>query len=90
MPSAVVHHTGLPWDGVERAYRGAWETAVADDEEWAALRRAAGVTHAVNRAWSWWGALAEATEAEWDDWGEAPARHLAGVLAADPAGAPGA
>lgn len=84
VPSAVVRHAGMPWDRTEAAYRRAWSSSVhVDDDEWEALRRAAGVAHAVNRAWSWWEALAEATDDEWDDWGEAPARHLAGVLGLD-------
>ncbi len=89
VPSAVVHHTGLPWDDVERAYRDAWSDGAGtalDDDAWTGLRRAAHVVHAVNRAWTWWGALAEASDAEWDDWGEAPARHLAGVLGPDGTG----
>ncbi|MFC7878193.1 phosphotransferase [Isoptericola sp. NPDC057391] len=89
--SAVARHGGTDWEPVERAYRRAWDDWSAERglppvgaspgaPTWDDLRRAAGVTHAVNRAWTWCGALAEATEAEWADWGEAPGRHLAGVL----------
>ena len=89
--SAVARHGGTDWAPVERAYRGTWDAWCAergmppvgtDDgaPSWDGLRHAAGVTHAVNRSWAWCGALAEATEAEWADWGEAPGRHLAKVL----------
>ncbi|MFE5335601.1 phosphotransferase [Isoptericola sp. NPDC056573] len=89
--SAVARDAGTDWAPVERAYRRAWDgwcaaqglppVGAADDAPtWDDLRRAAGVTHAVNRAWTWCGALAEATEAEWADWGEAPGRHLAALL----------
>ncbi|GAB3092235.1 phosphotransferase [Isoptericola nanjingensis] len=89
--SAVARDGGADWEPVERAYRRAWDVwcaarglppvgAADDAPAWDDLRRAAGVTHAVNRAWTWCGALAEATEAEWADWGEAPGRHLATVL----------
>lgn len=89
--SAVARHAGTDWEPVERAYRRAWDTWCAERglppagaadgaPSWDGLRHAAGVTHAVNRSWAWCGALAEATEAEWADWGEAPGRHLAKVL----------
>lgn len=89
--SAVSRDAGTDWAPVERSYRRAWDAWCAerslpqagtsdDAPAWDDLRRAAGVTHAVNRAWTWCRALAEATEAEWDDWGEAPGRHLVRVL----------
>ncbi|MFE5293347.1 phosphotransferase [Isoptericola sp. NPDC056618] len=89
--SAVARDGGADWAPVERAYRRAWDAwcaarglppvgAEGDAPAWDDLRRAAGVTHAVNRAWTRCGALAEATEAEWADWGEAAGRHLAKVL----------
>ncbi|MFD6177849.1 MULTISPECIES: phosphotransferase [unclassified Isoptericola] len=92
--SAVARDAGVAWAPVEAAYRSSWEAWLAarglpgfDDGAtggegagWDGLRRAAGTVHAVNRAWAWCGALAEATDAEWADWGEAPGRHLSGVL----------
>ncbi|MEV0893896.1 phosphotransferase [Promicromonospora sp. NPDC050262] len=80
VPRAVVEHDGqVPWEPVQAAFLAEWDVpldAGALDE----LLRAAAVTHAVNRSSSWWDALGEASDAEWADWGEAPARHLARVL----------
>ena len=46
----------------------------------AELVAAAVVTQPVNRSSTWWECLAEATQEEWAEWGEAPARHLVNVL----------
>ncbi|MGW8566069.1 phosphotransferase [Isoptericola sp. NPDC055881] len=88
--SAVARSGSVAWAPVEAAYREQWAHWLAvrglppiDDDPhrgWAALRRAAGTVHAVNRSWAWCGALAEATDAEWSEWGEAPGRHLSGLL----------
>ena len=82
VPRAVVEDSGLAWPPVEDAYRTAHEASAGAEErdQWRRLRAASGVTHAVNRAWSWWRLLAEATDAEWDEWGEAPGRHLSRVV----------
>ncbi|MFE7406668.1 phosphotransferase [Isoptericola sp. NPDC057559] len=88
--SDVARDAGVAWEPVEAAYRSSWAAWLAarglpgfDDGRhggWDDLRRAAGTTHAVNRAWAWCGALAEATDDEWAEWGEAPGRHLSGLL----------
>ncbi|MFI6423583.1 phosphotransferase [Promicromonospora sp. NPDC050880] len=80
VPRAVVEHGGrVPWATLQAAYLAEWDVPT-DDGALDEMLRAAAVTHAVNRSSSWWDALDEASDAEWDDWGEAPARHLARVL----------
>ncbi|WP_369371645.1 phosphotransferase [Promicromonospora sp. Populi] len=80
VPRAVVEAAGrIPWEPIQTAFLKTWELPV-EAGAMVELLRAAQVTHAVNRASSWWDALAEATDAERDDWGEAPARHLARVV----------
>jgi len=69
----------LPWQDLLAAYHESWSDLLTVDEV-AELLAAAVVTQPVNRAFGWWEALAEATEEEWHDWGEAPARHLAHVV----------
>lgn len=69
----------LPWPELLAAYHEPWGDLLTIDEL-AELLRAAVLTQPVNRSVNWWEALTEATEEEWGEWGEAPARHLANVL----------
>ncbi len=61
------------WSEVVAAYLEVWDL---DHTAWGVAWNAATFTHAVNRAVSWWGSLQEATDAEWEQWGEAPLAHL--------------
>lgn len=78
-PRAVLRGGAVPWEAVERAYVEAWDLDVSA-RELDRLLAAAAVTEAVNRSLTWWGAVAQADDAELADWGEGPARHLARVL----------
>jgi hypothetical protein len=69
----------LPWQDLLGAYHERWSDLLTIDEV-AELLAAAVVTQPVNRSFGWWEALEEATEEEWEEWGEAPARHLAHVV----------
>jgi hypothetical protein len=69
----------LPWPELLAAYHEPWRDVLTIDEL-AELLAAAVVTQPVNRSFGWWEALEEATEEEWKEWGEAPARHLAHVV----------
>jgi hypothetical protein len=69
----------LPWQELLAAYHEPWSDLLTIDEV-AELLAAAVVTQPVNRSFGWWEALAEATDEEWSEWGEAPARHLAHVV----------
>jgi hypothetical protein len=65
----------VPWPAVLEAYAAEW----VDDVSPAELERllpAAMVTHVVNRALTWWGALADATPAELAEWGDSPRYFL--------------
>ncbi len=80
----------IPWAITRQDSSASWpELMAAYHEPWAdlltlgelsELMAAAAMTQPVNRSFSWWESLAEATEEEWLEWGEAPARHLSNVL----------
>jgi hypothetical protein len=73
----ITSRTSLKWADVLDAYCEVWNVEAIDlDSQW----RAAGLTQPVNRAVTWWGALTEATAAEWGEWGDAPVHHLSRVL----------
>jgi len=81
VPIAVMEHNGLDPASSMAAFRTAWSPIAPDDDAaWAALVAAAETTHAVNRAFTWWGCLGQATDDEMADWGEAVLRHLSRVL----------
>lgn len=81
IPAAVMEYGGLDPAPVEAAFRRAWAEHVAlDDDRWAELVAAAEVTQAVNRSLTWWDCLAEASDAEAEEWGESVLRHLSRVL----------
>ena len=69
----------IRWQDLLFAYHEPWRDLLTIDEL-AELLAAAVVTQPVNRSFGWWEGLTEATEDEWDEWGEAPARHLAHVV----------
>ncbi len=80
LPWALTHtDPGIPWAALMSAYHESWSDLVslADLE---ALLAAAVLTQPVNRAFTWWSCLSQATEEEWAEWGEAPVRHLTNVL----------
>jgi len=80
LPWAVTKDdASLPWQELLAAYREPWSDLLTIDEV-SELLTAAVVTQPVNRSFDWWEALAESTEEEWEEWGEAPARHLAHVV----------
>jgi Phosphotransferase enzyme family len=80
IPWAATHDDpSIPWAKLAAAYREPWSDLLAL-EEVAELMAAAVVVQPVNRALTWWECLAESTDEEWAEWGEAPARHLAHVL----------
>lgn len=91
VPCAVMAAAGLDPRPAVDAFRAAWDdvgpgatsdaaSGAGPDAAWEATWRAARVAQAVNRAETWWGCLAQATDAEVADWGEAPLRHLGRVL----------
>ncbi|MCD5347606.1 phosphotransferase [Agromyces sp. S2-1-8] len=81
VPRAVMEYRGIDPEPVVAGFREAWaDVARFDDAEWARLVAAAETTHAVNRAHTWWGCLAQATDDETAEWGEAVLRHLSRVL----------
>lgn len=71
----VTQLSRLPWDRVLDAYVEVWSDVVsrAVVEQ---LLPAAMVTHAVNRAFTWLGAIEGAQPAELREWGDAPAHYL--------------
>lgn len=73
----VTSRSTLPWPAIERVHAQEWRL---DPDDYCVLVRAAGLTQPVNRALTWWSALQSASAAEWQEWGEAPARHLSNVL----------
>jgi len=80
IPWAITRHdSSAPWPDLLAAYREPWADELTLDEM-SELMAAAVVTQPVNRSLTWWDCLAEATEEEWLEWGEAPARHLTNVL----------
>lgn len=80
IPWAVTRHDSTaPWPALLASYHEPWGELLTLDEM-AELMAAAVVTQPVNRSLTWWECLAEATEEEWLEWGEAPARHLGNVL----------
>jgi hypothetical protein len=73
----IMQRTTLSWPDVLDAYCAVWDLEPADlRAQWAAT----GLTQPVNRAMTWWSSLAEATAAEWAEWGIAPLHHLSRVL----------
>ena len=73
----ITQRTSLSWPEVLEAYCDVWSIEPADLEpQWAAT----GLTQPVNRAMTWWTCLAEASAAEWAEWGIAPLHHLSRVL----------
>jgi hypothetical protein len=73
----ITQRTELSWPDVREAYCEAW--GIEPDElesQW----KATGYTQPVNRAMTWWSCLAEASAAEWAEWGAAPLHHLSRVL----------
>lgn len=71
----VTQLTRLPWDAVLDAYADVWRDVVSRE----ALERllpAAMVTHSVNRAFTWLGAIEGAQPAELEEWGDAPAYYV--------------
>lgn len=80
VPFGVLTEEGrLPWRPVFEAYAERWSDVV-DARTLTALWEASAFTQPVNRAQTWWGALADATDAELADWGIAPRHHLVRVL----------
>lgn len=71
----VTRLTRLPWSQVLDAYAEVWSDVVsrADLER---LLPAAMVTHAVNRSFTWLGAIQGAQPGELQEWGDAPAYYL--------------
>ncbi len=72
VPWGWVHgRTALPWSAIVEAYASVW-VDVIDAAELERLLSAAFVTQPVNRALTWWGAVADATAEELVDWGDRP------------------
>ena len=72
VPWGWVHRrTALPWPAIVEAYASVW-VDVIDAAELERLLSAAFVTQPVNRALTWWGAVADATAEELVDWGDRP------------------
>lgn len=81
VPYGVMEYRGIDPEPVLAGFREAWaEVARFDDGGWAELVAAAETTQAVNRAYTWWGCLAQATDDETAEWGEAVLRHFSRVL----------
>lgn len=74
VPEECLARDGQPeFNEVIPSYLDAWECS---SRAFAELRSALRVSYAVNRATTWLGCLAEATPAEWDQWGNAPLDYL--------------
>ena len=71
----VTQRTDLPWSQVLDAYASCWSNVVSR-AELDRLLPAAMVTHAVNRSFTWFGALEGAQPDELAEWGDAPAHYL--------------
>ncbi|HEV7196329.1 MAG TPA: phosphotransferase [Pedococcus sp.] len=67
--------TDLPWSHVLDAYASCWSDVVSR-EQLESLFPAAMVTHAVNRSFTWFGAIQGARPDELAEWGDAPAHYL--------------
>lgn len=80
VPVAVIaDQGGVGWEQVVAAYVDGWEGRLDRallDELWEPAR----ILHAVNRAQTWWGAMAETTPEHLAEWGDAPRHHLLAVL----------
>jgi len=73
----ITSRTDLDWSAVAEVYCQVWNVDPVD------LRRITGLTaltQPVNRVLTWWGCLAEASAAEWLEWGDAPLEHLTRIL----------
>lgn len=79
VPWALVRDSDLDWEAVFSAYAECWSDVAsrAEVRDW---QVAGEVTHSVNRAMTWWNALASASPEESEEWGHAPAHHLRQVL----------
>ncbi|MGI9084615.1 MAG: phosphotransferase, partial [Aeromicrobium sp.] len=80
VPYGVISEEGrLPWQPIRDAYVATWQDVV-DARSLHALWEATAFTQPVNRALTWWEGLADATEEEWAEWGNAPLWHVRRVL----------
>jgi hypothetical protein len=80
VPYGIITAEGrLPWQPVRDAYVEQWHDVV-DARSVHASWEATAFTQPVNRAQTWWGALQDATDEEWTEWGIAPLHHLRRVL----------
>lgn len=78
VPYGSIADAGLiAWDDVLPAWTEVWGV---DEATLAELRRASRLTHAVNRATTWYRALQTASAAEVDEWGVAVVEHLTSML----------
>jgi hypothetical protein len=68
----VTHH---PWESLLEAYAAVWSDVV-DRDSLEALMVPAMVTHAVNRSFTWLGAVEGAQPAELEEWGDSPLYYL--------------
>jgi Phosphotransferase enzyme family len=71
----VTRLTELPWPRVLDAYADVWADLL-DREALERLMSAAMVTHAVNRSFTWAGAIAESSIVEAAEWADAPVHYL--------------
>jgi hypothetical protein len=71
----VTKLTDLPWSQVLEAYASCWSDLVSR-EQLESLFPAAMVTHAVNRSFTWFGAIQGSRPDELAEWGDAPAHYL--------------
>ncbi|HEV7145497.1 MAG TPA: phosphotransferase [Pedococcus sp.] len=71
----VTQRTDLPWSEVLDAYASCWSDVVSR-AQLDQLLPSAMVTHAVNRSFTWLGALQGARPDELAEWGDAPAYYL--------------
>lgn len=74
---SITGRGAVPWADVVAVWQDAWGLTDGDLE---AAWWASGFTHAVNRAATWHRALASATAAEVDEWGDAVQHHLTSML----------
>jgi hypothetical protein len=80
VPHGVILDEGrLPWAPVRDAYVAEWSDVV-DARSVHVLFEATAFTRPINRAQTWWDALAGADDEEWAEWGMAPLHHLRRVL----------
>jgi hypothetical protein len=73
--SWVTGLTTLPWRAIEQAYLEAWDVGLSTDdlEE---LLGAASLCTPVNRSLTWWSAMTEATDEEWQHWATVSDEYL--------------